>query len=613
MKQYFGSSHKGLTILKFDPIVKLKCENVRGIVSDINYDLIWHAGWFSRSLATHRPNWNGFMQKATSNGSNEEDKATISFLPVIDLNPSDKNCIFSTLSFIMEQAKQMNIEVPYVTFDQPLWLKAVGIIEDSRLPIVCRLGGFHTLMSFLGSIGNMMKGSGLEELFAEVYAENSVVHMFSGKAISRVLRAHILAESALTTMLINILIEEGYGDIELFEQVVNQILGDNNDAAKMDEFFQSDLFLSLSTFLSTLKEKLSNQSRTAKLWIAYMNYIQIVKRFTIAERTSNWLLHLEATTEMLNLFAASGHINYAKSARLYIQQMRALPETHPWLQHYFISGAHAVRRSTRNWAGLWSDLVIEQTLMRSIKSRGGLTRGRGMSEAVRHLWVLSLNHLGSVHQAMTQLSGTLLNTSEQHVEMGVTRKSKDYADCKKFLNWHQERNPFNFEDEHLHSLSSGLVSKCTHDEVNCEKAEELGDQIQNKLDKVAVTNAKISRKDQLLPLKSLSNSIKVEGKAVSINPTLLFTRLSAIVQREEENVENYFSFEMTHEPMALFKEGYMRKPDKPALRKVLMPDNDDTKITQLNPSAIYTIDGGALLHRVRWVKDATLRSWLYTM
>ena len=225
-----------------------------GIVSDINYDLIWHAGWFSRSLATHRPNWNGFMQKATSNGSNEEDKATISFLPIIDLNPSDENCIFSTLSFIMEQAKQMNIEVPCVTFDQPLWLKAVGIIEDSRLPIVCRLGGFHTLMSFLGSIGNMMKGSGLEELFAEVYAENSVVHMFSGKAISRALRAHILAESALTTMLINILIEEGYGDIELFEQVVNQILGDNNDAAKMDEFFQSDIFLSLSTFLSTLKE-----------------------------------------------------------------------------------------------------------------------------------------------------------------------------------------------------------------------------------------------------------------------------------------------------------------------------------------------------------------------
>ena len=166
------------------------------------------------------------MQKATSKNSNVVHTASISFLPIIDLDPSDENCIFSTLSFIKEQAKQMNIEVPCVTFDHPFWLKAIGIIEDARLPIVCRLGGFHTLMSFLGSIGNMMKGSGLEE----VYAENSVVHMRSGKAISRALRAHFLAESALTTMLNNTLIEEGYGDINLFEPVFNQVLGDNHYA-----------------------------------------------------------------------------------------------------------------------------------------------------------------------------------------------------------------------------------------------------------------------------------------------------------------------------------------------------------------------------------------------
>ena len=59
---------------------------------------------------------------------------------------------------------------------------------------------------------------------------------------------------------------------------------------------------------------------------------------------------MEATTDMFNLFATSGHINYAKSARLYVQQMRALHETHPWLHHSFINGSHAVRRSARNWA-----------------------------------------------------------------------------------------------------------------------------------------------------------------------------------------------------------------------------------------------------------------------
>lgn len=45
-------------------------------------------------------------------------------------------------------------------------------------------------------------------------------------------------------------------------------------------------------------------------------------------------------------------------------------------------GFHAIRRNNRYWAGLWTDLIIEQVMMCSIKSRGGLTRGRGITESV---------------------------------------------------------------------------------------------------------------------------------------------------------------------------------------------------------------------------------------
>ena len=87
-----------------------------------------------------------------------------------------------------------------VTFNQPLWLKACGIIEEAGLDIVARLGDFHTLLSYLGAIGKVMKGSGIEELFNEVYAENTVQHIISGKTVSRALR-ELLAESALISIL----------------------------------------------------------------------------------------------------------------------------------------------------------------------------------------------------------------------------------------------------------------------------------------------------------------------------------------------------------------------------------------------------------------------------
>ena len=85
--------------------------------------------------------------------------------------------------------------------------------------------------------------------------------------------------------------------------------------------------------------------------------------------------------------------------------MQDLANSHPWLHQQFIDGFHAVRRSDRHWSGLWSDLVIEQTLMRSIKTRGGLTRGRGMSDSVRTLWTLSLSFTAGVHNAMMDLTG----------------------------------------------------------------------------------------------------------------------------------------------------------------------------------------------------------------
>ena len=55
---------------------------------------------------------------------------------------------------------------------------------------------------------------------------------------------------------------------------------------------------------------------------------------------------------MLNLFALSGHIKYANSRRIYIQQMQSLVEEYPWLYEKFFAGFHAVRRSNHHWSDL---------------------------------------------------------------------------------------------------------------------------------------------------------------------------------------------------------------------------------------------------------------------
>ena len=72
--------------------------------------------------------------------------------------------------------------------------------------------------------------------------------------------------------------------------------------------------------------------------------------------------------------------------------------------------------------------------MRGLKSRGGLTRGRGVSESVRLLWVKTMHRCASVHNAMSNLTEVLHKTSEQHTELGQSRIKRDNDDLMKISN-----------------------------------------------------------------------------------------------------------------------------------------------------------------------------------
>ena len=65
-------------------------------------------------------------------------------------------------------------------------------------------------------------------------------------------------------------------------------------------------------------------------------------------------------------------------------------------------------------------------LMRSIKTRGGLSRGRGMTEQQRTVWLLSAPAYSQVNHAMQQMSGVCYDGSEQHQEVSKSRTNKDY-------------------------------------------------------------------------------------------------------------------------------------------------------------------------------------------
>ena len=51
-----------------------------------------------------------------------------------------------------------------------------------------------------------------------------------------------------------------------------------------------DAFINMVNAISNYSKEKSKESRTAKLWRLYIEYVYIVKEFLVAERTCNWYL-----------------------------------------------------------------------------------------------------------------------------------------------------------------------------------------------------------------------------------------------------------------------------------------------------------------------------------
>ena len=173
------------------------------------------------------------------------------------------------------------------------------------------------MMSFLGSIQNLMKGSGIENLLIEVYAENTVNHIMSGKAVSGALHAFPHGSSIGNTSSEQVFDNDMIETTRFKEQLPEAL--QNSDIANKEAFLETELCWYVNGKPEKLKMSLSKESRSAKIWLLYIYYLDVLKRFIIAERTYNWSLHIDSTLRMLNLFVSYGHINYAKSARMYIQ------------------------------------------------------------------------------------------------------------------------------------------------------------------------------------------------------------------------------------------------------------------------------------------------------
>ncbi|KAK3728716.1 hypothetical protein QZH41_001096 [Actinostola sp. cb2023] len=515
-----------------------------------------------------------------------------------------------------------------ITFDQPLWWKAFCLINTETANsvlrrIIVRLGGFHTQMSFLGSIGHLMAGSGLKELLELIYAPNAVEHLLAGKAVARAVRGHLIVDAALNAMMYSAALgapiphvqttdESSLEEMETSTQCDHDVpLPDAGPSQRRTHeerpanitalpTEESDPITDESTTEPAGAESNNGQESVYEAKSLYTDLMENTKTVEeVTERTANWELHLQVVSQMLPYFAASGHNLYTKCAYLYLQSMKSLKDKNPEVYQEFVSGYHVVRRTDRLWAGLSTDLIIEQVLMRSLKTTGGLTRGSGMTERQRLTWLLSMPACAETNCAMQELTGVQYNSSEQNKDMTKSRQKRDMDDAIVILKTLVDgKTPF-APDPVLKNIMTGVNAE---ESVDVDEARAKGEKILSSMAGESVATYSFKRKEQSVTLAARS-SIRIEDNRVHVDPQLLFQRL-VIACNTTDDLEDVFRYELCSYPAALFDTPVtLRQPQKATLADALWTKLSSDAKSGPSGNVQYVLDGGALLHRVPWPRQ----------
>ena len=130
---FFSSAWKNVSTLIFTQLPDIMATDPTR-----HFETLWEISWL---LKSPRPAWKGMMQ--AMHECHHPGVSEVLFMPLIDLNLADLSCIYSTLRFVVAQARKHNI-IPILTFDQPLYIKALSIVTSEKAardlqPIVLRL------------------------------------------------------------------------------------------------------------------------------------------------------------------------------------------------------------------------------------------------------------------------------------------------------------------------------------------------------------------------------------------------------------------------------------------------------------------------------------------
>ena len=175
--------------------------------------------------------------------------------------------------------------------------------------------------------------------------------------------------------------------------------------------------------------------------------------------------------------------------------------------------------------------------MRSLKTSGGLTRGPGMTEQQRAIWLLSMSVCAEVNRAMQEMTSVKYDTSEQNKYMMTARQQRDLKDTRYLMVDLNDRSPFH-DSPLLRNIMTGIHAG---EGNNVDDANAIGEQGMTEMTSKNGVCYTFKRRQQTATFASKS-LIKIGDVQLQVDPQLPFKRIiiaSASLDHDKEEAITY--------------------------------------------------------------------------
>ena len=139
--------------------------------------------------------------------------------------------------------------------------------------------------------------------------------IMEGGCFDKAVRAHLLIDAGMIRHIMKK--EFTTEEIGIVREAIKKMREE-----KLGSDYSTEEIKAIVLKFNTILSEIENKGRTPALWMQYHTQVDTVRIYIRAERVNEWKKHLGCiSTRMLDAYAGSGHHQYAKGARLYVQKM----------------------------------------------------------------------------------------------------------------------------------------------------------------------------------------------------------------------------------------------------------------------------------------------------